>query len=251
MQRCYIMSDQTTLLEERNKLRSSLLMALFFVFALWFIRVMELSFGTSLVKLGILPRHMSGLVGIVTSPLIHGTTKEGLYSHIIHNSLVLIPILGLTLYSYRQIAFKVIAWLWLMIGFWVWCFARENYHVGASGLAYGLASFLFFIGIFQRKPSAMALSGIILVTHSGMLYGIFPKDPHVSWESHLIGLIAGMVVAFYFRNSGLNLEPKYSWMKEGNTSESFDFTYTYEDRADQREDIQFRYDYRPKKEGKK
>ncbi len=103
-------------------------------------------------------------------------------------------------YFYNTIALEVFAWIYFITGFWVWIAAREAYHIGASGLVYGLAAFLFFSGIFRRDARSVAVAVAIAFLYSGMMQGILPGvDPTVSWESHLMGSAAGIFCSFYFR----------------------------------------------------
>ena len=89
-----------------------------------------------------------------------------------------------------------------MTGFWVWCGAREAWHIGASGIVYGLAAFLIISGTLRRIPDLAAVSLIVIFLYGSMIWGIFPFIPDVSWESHLSGGIAGLILSFVFRKDG-------------------------------------------------
>lgn len=143
---------------------------------------------------GILPRSLSGLVGILTAPLIHGSAF-----HLLSNTFPLIVLLVAVFYFYDKIAIEVFIWIYMTTGFWVWVMAREAYHIGASGLVYGLAAFLFFSGIFRKDARSVAVSLAIAFIHGGMLQGLVPTESRVSWESHLLGFAAGIFCSFYFR----------------------------------------------------
>ena len=104
-------------------------------------------------------------------------------------------------YFYEKIALEVFVWIYLVTGFWVWVAARQAYHIGASGLVYGLATFLFFSGLFRKDIRSVAVATAIGFLYSGMLQGIFPTTENISWESHLLGAGAGILCAFYFRRS--------------------------------------------------
>ena len=104
-------------------------------------------------------------------------------------------------YFYEKIALEVFIWIYLVTGFWVWVAARQAYHIGASGLVYGLATFLFFSGLFRRDIRSVAVATAIGFLYSGMVQGIFPTADNISWESHLLGAGAGLFCAFYFRRS--------------------------------------------------
>ncbi len=221
---------------ERELFLSSLIPTLVFVVFIWFVRLLEFSFDANLYRMGILPRTTEGLVGIVASPLVHGTHKGSYFSHIINNTIAIIPLMTALFYFYRPIARKVFVLLWLVIGFWVWCFARSSYHIGASGLIYGLAGFLFVMGVMARKRETLALSAIIIFTHAGMLRYVFPGEKGISWESHLMGLIAGIVIAINYRG--------YHKSKIlPNSQSNYNFTFDQEEENS----IQINYTYREKK----
>ena len=181
--------------QERILFQRSLLFASGFTFLLWLVRTIEWGTASNFGMLGILPRHVSGMVGILTAPLIHGT-----FIHLLSNTFPLLFLLVAVFYFYDKIALEVFAWIYLITGFWVWVAAREAYHIGASGLVYGLAAFLFFSGIFRRDARSVAVAVAIAFLYNGMIQGIIPgEDPNVSWESHLLGSVAGIFCSFYFR----------------------------------------------------
>ena len=118
--------------------------------------------------------------------------------HLIANSIPLFIFLTALNLFYRREALKVLSFIWIVGGFWLWVFARENYHIGASGLVFGLFSFLFVSGILSKKRELLAFSLLIWFLYAGTLWGILPIKDGVSWEGHLIGLIAGIAAAFYY-----------------------------------------------------
>lgn len=174
--------------------RQSVYYTLSFVLFLWLIKFVEWSMDTDFGFLGVYPRTLEGTVGIITMPLIHGNEF-----HLISNTFPLI-LLGIGIfYFYNKIAMEVFFWIYFMTGFWVWVAARDAYHIGASGVIYGLVAFLFFSGLFRRDVRSIAVSLIVLFLYRGMIYGLIPTDKGVSWESHILGAAAGMFCGFYFR----------------------------------------------------
>ncbi len=174
--------------------RRSIAVALGFVFLLWLIRALEDSMTLDFGVWGILPRSIHGLVGILAAPLIHGSAL-----HLLSNTFPLVMLLIAVFYFYDKIATEVFFWIYLATGFWVWVVARQAYHIGSSGLVYGLAAFLFFSGIFRRDVRSVAVALVIAFIHGGMVQGLVPGDSHISWESHLMGSVAGIFCSFYFR----------------------------------------------------
>ncbi len=199
-----------SLQEDRNRLRHSFHLATAFAVLLWTIKIVEMMFHLELVRYGVFPRQPGGLVGILMGPLIHGS-----WSHLFANTLPII-VLGTTLfYGYPRSVKLVLAAVWLGSGLGVWLFAREAYHIGASGLTFGIMFFLFVIGILRWDKRAIVLSMIVFFLYGSMIWGIFPSKPGVSFESHFFGAIIGVALAIVLRNHDPALpEKKYSWEDE-------------------------------------
>lgn len=193
---------------EKNRLTRSIVYPSLFVALLWAIKIFEIGLDLDIVSFGLYPRAYSGLIGIVTCPLIHSS-----FEHLFSNSIPLLILGGITFYFYRPIAFSVFFWVYLMGGVWLWAAGRPAYHIGASGLVYGFASFLFFSGIFRKERTSMALSLIVVFLYGSMVWGIFPLESRISWESHLLGSLAGFITAFYFRKEGPQSK-KFEWNEE-------------------------------------
>lgn len=200
---------------DKNIFSKSVLFSLGFTFLLWLVKAVEWSISTDLGVLGILPRTLSGIIGIFTAPLIHGNTL-----HLLSNTFPLFLLLITLFYFYNRVALEAFVWIYLITGFWVWIAGREAYHIGSSGLVYGLASFLFFSGIFRKNARSVAVTLIILFLYGGMLQGVVPTSENISWESHLLGSVAGMLCSFYFRKTG-NTDPE-----KDRQDEDEDNTYT-------------------------
>ncbi len=188
-----------------SKLFFSLLYPTLFVAILWVIKLFEMAFDYNFFWYGLYPRSFHGLIGIVTAPLLHANL-----SHLTSNSLPLIILGAMMFFFYRPIAFQVFFWVYLMTGVWVWAAARSSYHIGASGILYGFVTFLFFSGIFRKDVRLMALSMFVVFLYGGMVWGILPIIPGVSWESHLLGSLAGVITAYNFRKEG-PAPKKYDW----------------------------------------
>ncbi len=164
-----------------------------FVFLMWLVYSLEFFLGIDLSGLGILPRTTQGLLGIFTAPLIHGNSV-----HIISNTIPLM-FLGWTLFFfYENIARQVFLICYFLTNILVWMFARPSMHIGASGIVYGIAFFLIFYGFFRKDFKSLAISAIIIFFYGGLVYGLFPNQPGISWESHLIGAIVGGYAAMNF-----------------------------------------------------
>lgn len=182
---------------DRLLFRRGWLFAVGFTLLLWLVRTLEWSTESSFGSFGIFPRHASGMVGILTAPLVHGD-----FVHLLSNTVPILLLLTAVFFIYPQIALQVFVAIYLITGFWVWIAAREAYHIGASGLVYGLAAFLFFSGVFRRDARSTAVALAVTFLYSGMLQGLLPgSDASISWESHLLGAAAGVFCSFYYRRS--------------------------------------------------
>lgn len=197
--------------KEEIKIIKSLYVPGIMVVLIWLVKFTEWVLDFRLSFLGIHPLHLDGIPGIILSPFLHGDWK-----HLMANTVPLLVLGGALYYFYRSMANKVMVLIVLLSGIWVWLGARESYHIGASGLIYGLSSFLLVSGFLRRESRLMALSLIVIFLYGGMVWGIFPQffpEKNISWEGHLSGMLAGVVLAFFFRKEGPQRR-KYSWELE-------------------------------------
>ena len=201
------MAEPQVQIEQKSFLHS-LIPAVALVLLMWLVKVTELIGGWSFHELGIFPKKASGLAGVALSPLIHGD-----FSHLLSNSLPILVLCTTLFYFYRELAPRVLLLSWLITGFWVWSMARPSWHIGASGLVYSLAGFLFFSGMMRRHPRLMAISLLVAFLYGGMVWGVLPVKQGVSWESHLMGLLSGVLLAAFYREEGPQRK-KYSWELE-------------------------------------
>jgi membrane associated rhomboid family serine protease len=160
---------------------------------------------TDLRDFGLKPRKSNGLIGILTYPLLHANWK-----HIFDNSVTGVVLLFGLFSFYGKMGWRVIGWSWIMSGVWMWIAARDGNHIGFSGVIYALAAFIFFSGLIRKYYRLMALSAIVVFLYGSMIWGVLPIQPSISWEGHLFGAVAGVILAFYYREKGPQ-RPKYSW----------------------------------------
>ena len=203
---------------------------LFFLLIMWGVKIFEILYNTSYIDLGVLPRSFKGLKGIVFSPFIH---KD--LSHLINNSMPII-VLGSSLsYFYPRIKFRLVLWLYFTCGILLWGIGRSSFHIGASGFIYALASFIFFSGLMKKNKRLSALSLVVVFIYGSMFWGLLPTNENVSWEGHLSGLIAGLIIAFFFKNLGPKKDV-YQW----EIDEQDEINYN-------KDEIKITYDYIEKK----
>ena len=204
-----------------SKLIKSLIVPLTFPILIWVVFLLSLVFKLDLTRMGILPRDMLGILGIVTAPLIHAN-----YSHLISNTIPLI-LLGWSIsFFYNKVSLRVFIVVYLLTGFFVWLLAREVYHIGASGLVYGFVSFLFFSGIFRKDNKSISIALLVTFLYGGIVWGILPGQKGISWESHLFGAIAGLIAAYIFRK--IDPQKKYAWEDEEDDFNVDDLEVSYD-----------------------
>lgn len=192
------------------KWKHALRPALILVGLMWLFHLLQLVVQQQWVHLGILPRHYEGIVGIFTAPLIHGSIQ-----HLISNTFPMIFLMVVLDLAYPRSARYAFVFIYIGTGIGMWLFARSNYHIGASGVVYGLVAFLFWTGLFRRNIRSIALSLAILFLYSGYIWGVFPNKPGVSWDGHLIGALVGVVVAYFLRNRIEPVDkPTYTYLEE-------------------------------------
>jgi membrane associated rhomboid family serine protease len=208
------MSDKRPQLSEeeaflRKKILLSIIIPALFICLMWLSKITELLFNADFTGFGIYPLSLKGLPGIFLSPFIHAD-----FNHLFSNTIPLFFLSSCVFYFYSEVALKVFAWTYFLSGSLVWLFGREAWHIGASGLVYGLASFLFFSGIIRRHLGLISLSLLIVFLYGSMIWGMVPLFyKNVSWESHMLGVFAGILLSILFRKEGPQ-KPVYEWMEE-------------------------------------
>jgi membrane associated rhomboid family serine protease len=187
-------SDQDSLTLSKNHLFASLRFPIGAVLVIWIVFVIMRNLGIDEADYGIISRSSYGLTGIVTGPLVHGG-----WGHLASNSWPLFVLTFLTFYFYQRVALRAFWLIYLGTSAAVWLLARPVSHIGASGVVYGLVSFIFFNGIFRSNPRSIVLALVVLFLYSGMFEGLSPYQEGVSWESHLLGSLVGIVAANWYR----------------------------------------------------
>ena len=208
---------------EKKKIINSIYVPGLLLLVMWAVKLFEWLFNYHLGFLGVHPLHYDGIPGIVLYPFIHGSFK-----HLMANTVPFFVLATALFYFYKEIAFKVLISIWILSGIWVWFGARgDSYHIGASGVIYGLSSFLFVSGLIRKNNSLAALSLIVAFLYGSLIWGIFPEffpKENISWEGHLGGLISGIIFAFYYKNEGPE-EKKYPWEYEDEEDDDDDDAY--------------------------
>ena len=175
---------------------------LILVALIWIVEVVNLFIGHRLVSFGILPRSFTGLIGIPLAPLLHSG-----FWHTVSNTVPLLILGALTLAGGKRRFWETTVTITLLSGALVWIFAREAYHVGASGLVFGYFGVIMARAYIERSITAIAIAVVTVMAYGGLLWGIVPLRSYVSFESHLFGLIAGFVVVWLGRKFSKSRTP--------------------------------------------
>lgn len=226
---------------KKSKFYRSINWPLRLVLLLWLVHLVQVILPVDFAWLGIYPQRVFGLKGIFFAPLIHAD-----WGHLLSNTPPLFVLSAIILYFYRSVAVPSFVMIYLLTGLAVWLFGRPVFHIGASGVIYGLVAFVFWNGIFRRNLKSIVLALIIVFYYGSLVMGILPGQEGISWESHLLGALAGIFTSFWFRTSLEQDEQpkKYSWEDEPIDSESFflerdAFERTKAERRQQQEDDPF------------
>jgi membrane associated rhomboid family serine protease len=231
--------DQIVQPAKKNRFVESLKLPFQFLVLIWVVHLVQFLLGLDLGFLGIYPRAFFGLKGVLFAPLIHAD-----FPHLIHNSTPFFVLSAMIMFFYRKVAVRSIIMIYLLTGLAVWLFARSVFHIGASGVVYGLVSFVFWNGIFRRNVKSIILALIVTFLYSGFFMGILPNQEGISWESHLLGGIIGIFTSFWYKDEIERDEHKEipSWEREPKLQEDTFFLdqdifeKTKEDRIKEKDD---------------
>lgn len=183
---------------KENRLYRSIVLPFQLVVLIWAIHLVQWLTGFNLGLLGaVYPRETDGLLGIFTSPLLHADL-----GHIMANTPPLFVMSVILLFFYRSVAVPAFLLIYFLTGVAVWALARSGPHVGASGVIYGLVAFVFWTGIFRRNLKSIVLALLVLFYYGSLFLGIVPAagKETVSWESHLLGGLVGIFIAFLYKD---------------------------------------------------
>ena len=181
-----------------------------FVALCWAVFLVDLILDEPLIRYGLQPRVPEGLLGLFTTPLLHGN-----FAHIFSNTAPLFVALTACLYLYPNSSLRAIPWMYVGSSGLAWLFARPSLHVGASGFVYGLLAFVFFGGVLRRDMRSMAVSFLVFFLYGSMVWGVLPAaNSRMSWELHLSGAVIGFVLALVFRRWDRPPVKRYDWEDE-------------------------------------
>ena len=174
-------------------IQKNIQIALVAVGILWLVHLLNFVVPIDLRLYGLRPRHIEGLWGLVSTPLLHGN-----FSHLIANSIALFVLLTASLSFSRKLTIVALLIIAILGGALVWVFGGSNtIHIGASGIIFGLIGFLMFMGIFRREWIALFCSIAIFICYGGALLSLLFYVPGISWTGHFFGFFNGMLAAWW------------------------------------------------------
>ncbi|MBL4862301.1 MAG: rhomboid family intramembrane serine protease [Crocinitomicaceae bacterium] len=174
-----------------NSIKSKFKIVLVLLAIMYGVQLLNSLLPFALNNYGIRPRTVSGLIGVLVSPILHVG-----WWHLFSNTLPLLFLLLTLMIFYEKKWVFVVTFIVIVGGGLVWLFGRSVNHVGASGLIYGLAGYLIAKGIFEKKFKSLMISFVILIFYGSLIWGVFPTSYRISWEGHLFGVISGILAAY-------------------------------------------------------
>src|ERR1700687_783481 len=193
----------------RANFRLAVTMALGFVALIWIIQLLNWALDLAPADFGVRPPQLAGLPGILFAPLVHGG-----FGHLIANSPPLLVLGTAMLYLYPSAALRVLPAVYLGTGVAVWLFARGSAPVGASGLIYGLVSYIFVAGLIRRDRRAIAASLLVCFMCGALVWGVLPIERGVSWETHLAAALIGLLLAIVLWRLDISPRRRFTWEDE-------------------------------------
>jgi membrane associated rhomboid family serine protease len=195
-----------------------------FVFAIWFVKGFEYINETDFRQFGIKAWDLNKITGIFTFPFLHADLN-----HLINNSYPILILGGIISQVYNTISNKVFLYSFLLSGIILFIIGNPNANViGASGVVYALASFVLISGFIKKQPRLSILSFFVIFMYGSFFWGMLPMPNQVSWEGHLSGFIAGIIIAFLFRKKGP--QPKiYNYELEEELEKNININYIYKE----------------------
>lgn len=172
---------------------------LFLIFIMYMLKILETGMDWDFTRLGVYPLDKRGVFGIFAHPFVHSG-----FRHLLANTLPFFFLSWCLFYFYKDIASWILLVIWLCAGIFTFVIGKPGWHVGASGIVYGLAFFLFFSGLLRRHIPLVAISLLVAFLYGGLVWNMFPffAKASTSWEGHLSGAVAGTIAALLFRDYG-------------------------------------------------
>ena len=182
---------------DANRLFYALWTTALFLLLIWGVYAINETYALNWRRWGNHPREWEHWTGVFTYPFLHGDLE-----HLWNNTATFFTLNGLLFYFYRSIAARTWILLYLLSGVGLWIFAKGGNHIGASGINYALAAFLFTSGVVRKSQLLLRVTLLVAFLYGGMVWWMLPIDEHISWEGHIAGAASGLLMAVVFRKKG-------------------------------------------------
>ena len=182
---------------DTNRLFYALWTTAFFLLLIWGVYAINDTYALNWRRWGNHPRDWEHWSGVFSYPFLHGDLE-----HLWNNTVTFFTLNGLLFYFYRSIAARTWILLYMLSGIGLWIFAKGGNHIGASGINYALAAFLFTSGVVRKSQLLLRVTLLVAFLYGGMVWWMLPIDDHISWEGHIAGAVSGVLVAVIFRKKG-------------------------------------------------
>jgi len=177
------------------------------ILGLWLLHIVNWALGYQLNTLGLYPRKLHGLIGIVTSPFLHGN-----FNHLFFNSIILFVLANFVLLGGVEVFYSVSLIIILLSGIALWLMGRSAFHIGASSLITGYWGYLLASAYYQRTGITIILASATLYYFGSLFFSLFPDEEKISWEGHLFGCLAGVSAAWlYYHPDILQQLTQFIW----------------------------------------
>ena len=184
---------------EKKRFYYSLVIPFLLVLLMFLSFVLEKGMSWSFRTAGVFPLRIENIWGIFTMVFVHAD-----WGHLFNNIISFFILSSALYYFYSSLAARILFLSYIFSGLMLWFIGRESWHIGASGVIYALAFFLFVSGILRKYAPLIAISLIVVFLYGNMVWHVFPwqKYDPISWEGHLSGAVIGFVLAIIYRKAG-------------------------------------------------
>ncbi|MDT8410001.1 MAG: rhomboid family intramembrane serine protease [Wenzhouxiangellaceae bacterium] len=177
-----------------------------FLVVIWAVFLFDQLLELRLIRFGLRPRDTQGLLGLITTPLLHFNL-----AHISSNSFPLLVGGTIMLFLYPNSALRALPAIFFGSSLLAWLFARDSIHIGASGLIYGVLAFVFVSGVIRRDMRSIGAALMVWFLYGSMIWGVLPAGQGMSWELHFSGFVLGVVTALVFKRWDRPPMKRYEW----------------------------------------
>lgn len=164
---------------------------------IWSVYIYEYKTNSNLNSFGVYPGSIAGLRGVLFAPMIHNSI-----SHLVNNTIAFFILFNLLNSFYNTLSKSIFFFVYIFSGLLTWILGQNGYHIGLSGVIYGIFGFLIASGLIRKNYKLLAISFAVIFWYGSMFWYVFPIEEGISWEGHLSGLFVGVIWALIYRKDG-------------------------------------------------